>query len=228
MQVQEKDLLTLDNQGQTGGGFSLQINAYNHNPEPITPTSNCPTTWMQFILSSDSGQLSASVQYSLYGQTFDPFQWRNLEDMSGNQISNANPLLVGQVLKIVLDYDASNNITGADFYVTEPDGKTPLGHAYVPAPENCLYQMQAFQVDIVSAPALGFQPSFSSGKGTITYSTNGRQLCNEGASLGNRPLYDTCTGTYAVTYENINVSYGALSSCCGSELTQPFDVPKGK
>jgi hypothetical protein len=216
MQVQAETLTT------SNGGFSMQLNAYN--TQPIT--SNCPTNWMQFIIQNVHGNLSASIQYSVDGETFNGFEWLPLKDMSGNPISNETSMDIGQKLKIALDYDESKtNITGADFFVTGTDGETVLGRTHVPAPEGCLYPMLAFQVNVVSAPALNDSTRFSGRKGvrgTITYSTSGQQLCNEGATVGNTLLADVCSGTWVQTDENANVTYGAVSSCCGSELTQPF------
>jgi hypothetical protein len=214
MQVQEQNLTGLN-------GFSMQLNAYN--PQPIT--SQCPTNWMQFILANYSGQLRASVQYSVKGQQFNPFQWLALTDAYGKPVSNQNPMQIGQKLTISLAYDNQHkNITGANFLVTEANGETVLGRAYVPAPPSCLYKMLAFQVNIVAAPAT-HQPEFSGStgtRGTITYRTSGQQLCNEGASVGSTIFPDPCSGTWVETLETINVGYGAMSSCCGSELSQPF------
>lgn len=216
MQVQEENLTT------SNGGFSMQLNAYN--PQPIT--SQCPTNWMQFIIQNVNGGLRASIEYSVNGGTFNPFQWLPLTDMSGNPVSTDNPMLIGQKLTIALDYDDSGtNITGADFFVTQTDGKTVLGHTYMSAPDGCLYAVLAFQVNIVSAPALNDSTIFSGNagtRGTITYGTSGQQLCNEGATVGNNLSADVCSGTWVQTDENANVTYGAMSSCCGSKLTQPF------
>jgi hypothetical protein len=204
MQVQEQNLTGLN-------GFSMQLNAYN--PQPIT--SQCPTNWMQFILANYSGQLRASVQYSVNGQQFNPFQWLALTDAYGKPVSNQNPMQIGQKLTISLAYDNQHkNITGANFLVTEANGETVLGRAYVPAPPSCLYKMLAFQVNIVAAPAthqLEFSGSTGT-RGTITYRTSGQQLCNEGASVGSTIFPDPCSGTWVETLETINVGYGAMSS----------------
>jgi hypothetical protein len=94
-----------------------------------------------------------------------------------------------------------------NFLVTEANGETVLGRAYVPAPPSCLYKMLAFQVNIVAAPAT-HQPEFSGStgtRGTITYRTSGQQLCNEGASVGSTIFPDPCSGTWVETLETINV-----------------------
>ena|SRR5713101_841567 len=140
----------------------------------------------------------------------------------GSRSSNMVP--AGSVITIQLATDSSANVTGATFYITDPNGKVqsastqPWQHyAGKTEPSNyALFPIYGFQADLVSAP--GLKCTFTTGAGTLTYSVSPGVLS---VQSGN-----TCGGAQPGTAENSNVVYQeGVWPASGPTVRQSFAVP---
>jgi hypothetical protein len=181
------------------GGFTMQLNA---GPGVSSPTIN----WMQYVFLISDNAIASQVEY-----------WANSTTQSFNSFQHilpldSNAIPAGYVFEIDLNNDATGNITGATFTVTDNNGKTTSGST--PLPANQQFPINGFQVNIVG-PDNSTNSQFSSGAGTITYEISDGQLC---------PAADQCGA--AGPGESSNVTYEAIGPpCCASQRTQSFQIP---
>jgi MYXO-CTERM domain-containing protein len=140
-------------------------------------------------------------------------------------------LPAGYILALTLQNDASGNISGASYSVTDACGHTTaigpaeiVGQPLAPSgatnggtiPESAISPIYAFQLNLVNQP--GTSIVFSSGAGTITYSA-GEPLY---ASQNGQPSWTAAQGI--VTGENSSIAYGELPSGPSSTIVQPFGL----
>jgi hypothetical protein len=177
------------------GGFSMQLNAY---PGVSSPT----TDWMQYVFIISGNAINSQVQYwdltawqscltncdqkcLNRGQNVNqcqancPGQCVNSTNVPVNSSQRildlfSNTIPAGYVLEIDLNNDATGNITGATFTVTDNNGNTTSRSTTLPA--NQQFPIVGFQVDLVG-PDNSQNSQFSSGAGTITYEISDGQLC---------------------------------------------------
>ena len=209
----------------SANGWSLQLNAYN----PAGPT----TSWMQYLIQVSGNSMLASIQYwdiaAFSACTPCPglpckvnCTGPNVQLVNSNQSIPvpssivANTLPQGWTMGIVLLNDSIGNVTGATFTVTDPTAPDPYSTTINVLP---IYQ---FPIVAIEANVVGYGTgafaNFTPGAGTITYEA-GNQLCVEGG------VPTACSSSAAVkkgtaTAEMSNATYGTMSSCCGSALTQ--------
>jgi hypothetical protein len=185
-------------------GFTIQLNA--HNP------SGSPTNVMQYVFLISGDQIAWQVQYWGVPPTGGE---SDLYPLGGSILSSLplNTVPAGTLFEIALTNEPTGSVAGGTFTVTDNLGIN-LGTAAFTVSQNFWYPIRAFEVDIVG-PDNSQCAEFSSGGGTITYSTtSGQQLCAAGG-LG---VCSTATNT---TCESSNATYGPIGpSCCGGELSQ--------
>jgi hypothetical protein len=184
------------------GGFSIQLNAYN----PVGP----PTNIMQYIFLINDNQIGWQVEY--WGQ----------EDLTPNWYGTllplpSNTIPAGYLFEIDLftdpDPTQDNVVTGGQFSVTDNQQNTT--YALFQIDPEYLYPINAFQVNIIGPD--GYQCSeFSSGGGTLTYSTTGGQLSLAGGLAG------VCSTTPGIrSCETSNAVYEPIGPpCSGAQLSQ--------
>jgi hypothetical protein len=126
----------------------------------------------------------------------------------------------GSTLKIWLDTDNTGCVTGATFVFIDNTGN--VNSQVLSLPAEFQYPIVAFQANIVG-PYNKADAHFSSGAGTITYSSDG-ELCLEGGvpDLCSKAVPAGCA--YTRTQETSNTDYGYITQCCGSQLTQSLTL----
>ncbi len=137
-------------------------------------------------------------------------------------------LPAGYSLDLIFQEDATGNITGTTYIVTDLCGKTSsigpveivgtslaASGAQGTIPASALAPLYGLQLNLVNMPGSTF--IFSSGAGTITYSAN------EPLYVSNRqPSWTAAQGI--VTGENSDIAYSELSSTPSSTIVQQFGL----
>lgn len=208
--------------------------------------------WFQYILIVGNNQITWEIQYWANAQSFqtagpggmppeirwppgytpnpaDTSPWLPVfphSAISGTVVgsTSSNQVAAGSVLTIQLATDASGNVTGATFSITDPsgnvqsDGTQPWEHyaGQPEPPDYALFPIYGFQIDLVGTPA-GSYCTFTSGAGTLSYSVSrgglSVQTVNTCGSIRQPP-----------TLETSNVVYGAVTPSSGATVTQTLNV----
>jgi hypothetical protein len=222
-------------------GFSLQLNA-------VPPTNNPnQIQWMQYVLLFGGDSVDAWVEYWSQGPSCCSFATNDVGTAccsNGNCCSGSGcktkiplpkPLPLNAfsgIAQISLTTDKNENVTQANFVITDNDGnRTPFS---VPIPSSVQAPVQAFQFVAVGYddcqgaifygdPPLSSSPTNPVNSGAlITYNAqSGQELCVQGQS-------NSCGAPSIFTGEYSNAYYGyitvpegtAMDNCCGSELEQ--------
>lgn len=192
-------------------GFTFQLNALNPNSSPSS------TAWMQYVFSVAQGSIWGTVEYWDIGTDMISYQPPSSTiNLPANALpTNTSTLPRGWTLNIDLTTDpGTGNVTGAAFSATDPSGKVWAGQPGIDIPPAFQFPIVAFQTNLVGF-GNGSYTGFTQGAGTISYKS-AAGLCVEGGGT------DKCTGHLTFTAETSNASYGPLSPCCGSNITQSF------
>ncbi len=134
----------------------------------------------------------------------------------------------GYILDLIFHNDASGNITGMSYSVTDLCGKTStigpiniVGTTLTPSggtgtiPASALAPMYGVQLNLVNMPGSTFE--ISSGSGTITYSAD------EPLYVSNhQPAWTSAQGI--VTAENSSLAYSELSATPSKLIVQQFGL----
>ena len=222
----------------SGNGFSLQLNA-------VPPPNQQQITWMQYIFVVTDSEVDAWVEYWNWQPSGSCVMFANNNVGSaccsnGNCcdwwdtwwdsqfggicdntffLTSANYTVEPGRLSIILKSDGQGNVTEAVFQsLSNVDGSGI--QLSVPIPGNLQVPVAAFQYVAVGQDNCQ-TANFSSGKGTITYQVpSGQELCVQGGSVPSAcPLAANFPG-YGFTGESSNATYGPMSACCGSSLSQ--------
>jgi hypothetical protein len=137
-------------------------------------------------------------------------------------------LPAGYILDIVFQEDASGNISGTTYTVTDICGNrssigpveivgTSLAASSAPGtiPESALAPLYGLQMNLVNMPGSTF--IFNSGAGTITYSANELLYVSN-----HQPAWTAAQGI--VTGENSDIAYSELSSTPSNIIVQDFGL----
>jgi hypothetical protein len=221
-----EDLVPLGN-----AGFSLQLNSY---PQPGSISQTQTLNWFQYIIYVLQNQVWWEIQYWALGASTWPqgdtpipkttpwlpalpsdFHRMSFGSLASNQVP-ANSLL-----KIALTTDSNENVTSANFSVTDPSGNVSSDSFNFPA--SAQYPISGFQVNLVGAG--GLRPcTLTSGAGELTYSVSPGTLSVQSGGVGS-----SC-GQYpgAITGETSNAVYGSITPSAGSTVSQSLTiVPMG-
>jgi hypothetical protein len=223
-----QNLTTLGNTG-----FSLQLNCY---PQTTSKSQGQTLNWLQYIIyvGAPNNQIGWEIQYWSAGapgyatnQPWPPGYTANPPNTTpwlpvlpndyqvqpfGSAPSNSIP--AGTTMQIQLATDSNGNVASAQFIVTGPSVEGIETFAF---PAGALYPVYGFQLDIVG-PGNGSACWFTSGAGTITYSSTEGQLAVQGASTN-------CGGPQPSTLELSNAVYGNITPSPSGTLTQSLSVP---
>jgi putative hemolysin len=190
-------------------GFSFQLNCYS-------PQGKTSAFQQYSIVLYHSSELRSITESWTAANT-------KLVDQQSSlcSLATANTLPAGYQVQIVLQNDASGNVTGASYVVIDRAG---VLRAQVNSPSSTwgvsqadLAPIVAFELNLVG-PGNKETAKFSSGAGTITYSTSASTPLTV---LSARPA---CTETNLITDEKANTSYGLLSAGPSIFVPQSFTV----
>lgn len=222
----------------TENGFALQLNA-------VPPANAQQINWLQYIFVIDGATLNAWVEYwraddggncMVFSNQFEGFWglgnccsdgaccsfW---DDMVGNcdtsmyygLPSDAIPAFYNLTISLSTD-GSSGNVTAATFHMQDVNGNQ--FEKVVNIPSEAQVPVQSFQFVAVGEDNCASTTFSSSDSAEIVYNlpkgTN-QQLCVQGSSI-------LCTGQPnsfgGFTGESSNATYGTMSSCCGTQLSQ--------
>jgi hypothetical protein len=184
-------------------GFSFQLNCYG---------GKGSASWaQQYCIILMNNELVGSIDNSGPAGS-------NLVDIDapGTHAVSGYKLAAGYQLKIALQNDASNNITGASFSATDNHGNPVWStNAQIPGPPAPKSPIVALTLDIVGSHDKS-QTVFSSGSGSIIYqATNPLSVANSYPSF---VAYDAFTEEYSTS------TYGTLPAGPNVSLSQHFGV----
>ncbi len=193
--------------------FAFQLNA-NSSANGAAPPSTW-IVWQQYILGVGP-IIGCAVN-----------NWTNPSLASGNQtISSSDTTLVtlptpntipaGYVIEFILLYDKAGNVTGATFGVNDGHTNHQVSQVLTSLPGVTSAEtapIVAFELNLVG-PGNGQTTRFSSGAGTITYSSS--------SILTAQSAIPSCAGSNATTGETSNSVYGLLPSIASTTFTQTF------
>ena len=185
-------------------GFGFQLNAYS----PQNETS----AWQQYVIALWGSELVGAVDnWPLSGPNI-------INDFFNLTAMPSASIPAGYKLKISLQNDNNNNITGATYLVIDNNGNTKanvtlslLSISGVTAAD--LAPIIAFELNLVG-PVNGESAILSSGAGSIVYT----------ASEALTPLTQEppCAESGYITAETANTFYGALSTTASTTFNQSF------
>ena len=185
-------------------GFGFQLNAYS--------PKNELSAWQQYVIALFEAELIGAVDnWPVSG----PNIINNFFNLAATPASNHLP--AGWQVKIALQNDANNNITGATYTVIDNNGKTQANVNKVltsisGVTSADLAPIVAFELNVVG-PVNGESAVLTSGAGTITYAAQSSMTV-----LNAEP---SCTESGYITAETAN---GSLSATPSTMFTQPFNV----
>jgi hypothetical protein len=171
--------------------------------------------WMQYDEAVDgSGNVYGSIQYW-------PTSGSNLFNSVSNAMDTITYVLSGDYFSTILNTNSGPNVTSATFFYYSTFA-FQLYNITVNVPSSYIVPVVAYRVNIVGENS-GHDPNadFSSGAGTVTYSS-----ANTNGVVYNTSLY-SCTsghgshGTIVVTGETANINW-ATPTQVGTEVTQTF------
>jgi MYXO-CTERM domain-containing protein len=210
-------------------GMSIQLNGWS------APTSNI--VWQQYGFSVTPPTLGWGIENwptSAYGAQLGLPSGGSL-NFPGSLEPNLpmvpygkGVLPAGYILDIVFHDDASGNITGTSYRVTDICGNTSsigpvnivgtslaASGAQGTIPASALAPMYGIQMNLVNMPGSTFV--FSSGAGTISYRANELLYVSN-----HQPSWTAAQGI--VTAENSDIAYTELSSTPSSIIVQQFGL----
>jgi hypothetical protein len=128
-----------------------------------------------------------------------------------------NQLPAGSQIKIILMYDAQNNVTGAQFVLSVPGSylAAPFIQLVATKSQADLAPISAFELDLVG-PDGGQFTNLSSGEGSIAYAAS--------SPLTALSALPACTASHSTTGETSNSLYGPLPTVASNLLTQTFST----
>ena len=200
----------------SANGYSFQLNGYS------TEGNNITTEWQQFVIYNEPGQDQL---------------WARIETWKGTQLSDelnridvplttlsGGKIPMGYSMSMALITDSSNNVTGANFVVTNQHGQqvatqtlTIVGQILrttgKPATSANLAPLAAFTFN-VGGDGGGTSANLTSALGTITYTAN-----NALTAVDAEPSYTDFNDN---TAEEANIAYGRLPQSANNLVTQSF------
>ena len=185
-------------------GFTLQLNCYSPDKET--------DAWQQYVIGFNGS--------NVYGQINN---WQNLTTFLVNKtysLASFSGLTVPAFhkLRISLQMDAKNNVSGVQFWVFDVNGRV-AGSKGVTLTDILsaadLSPIVAFELNLVG-PGNSESATFSSGAGTLTYQFS--QALTPSAS---KPADAEAN---LITAETANTTYGTLSGTASNYFTQSFAV----
>lgn len=180
-------------------GFSIQLNAYGSSTSKMT---------MQYVFLVANGQIAAEIEYWPGGATT-PI-WVLPQTFLANTPNGSNTIPADYNLAIELGTTTDGNVVQATFFVTDNQGNTST----LPVPIFLAVPVMAFELDI-GGPNNCSNAAFVTGGGVITYAAPSG-LC-VGGDFG---VPFGCHALFAPTLETSNRTYGTMSTCCGTSMTQ--------
>lgn len=210
-------------------GMSVQLNGWS------APTSN--VVWQQYGFSVTPPTLAWGIENwptTVYGAQLGLPSMGSLNFSDSTEPSlpgvpyGAGVLPAGYVLNIAFQNDASGNISGAAYSVTDLCGKTTtigpveiVGSSLAPSgaqgtiPASALAPIYGLQLNLVNMPGSTFV--FSSGAGTITYSADELLYVSN-----HQPSWTAAQGI--VTGENSDIAYSELPVTPSHVIVQQFGL----
>ena len=210
-------------------GMSVQLNGWS------APDSN--VVWQQYGFSVTPPTLAWGIENwptSAYGAQLGLPAGGSLNFSDSTEPSlptvpyGAGILPAGYVLTIAFQNDASGNISGATYSVTDICGHTTtvgpveiVGSSLAPSgaqgtiPDSALAPIYGLQLDLVNMPGSTFV--FSSGAGTISYSADELLYVSN-----QQPTWTAAQGI--VTGESSDIAYSELSSTPSGIIVQEFGL----
>jgi hypothetical protein len=195
-------------QGDTG--FSLQLNCYPQT-NPQAKYKGYPLAWFQYVINVYNSQVQAGIQYwSLQ----DPKDKGHGYSPSPNYVQFAsapsNQVQRGSVMRIQLETDSNDNVTGATFGITPSDFK--LGSRYqFEFPADCRCAIYGFQVNLVGPGDGTHTCTFTSAGGILTYQAL------DALAVQNT---NNCGGPQFTTAETSNSVYSDVFAASSDNLSQ--------
>ena len=193
-------------------GFSLQLNCYPQT-NPQAKYKGYPLAWFQYVIDVYNSQVRAGIQYwSLQ----DPKDKGHGYSPSPNYVKFAsapsNQVQRGSVMRIQLETDSNDKVTGATFGITPGDFKKGKKY-YFKLPANCRCAIYGFQVNLVGPASGTHKCTFTSAGGIITY-----QALNALAVQKT----NKCGGSQPITGETSNSKYSDVFAASSDNLSQRF------
>jgi hypothetical protein len=206
--VLNRDLIT-----QGDNGFSLQLNCYPQT-NPQAKHNGYNLLWFQYVITVWSSQVQAAIQYwswlpgydpKLKGHGYSPSDnYKKFASAASNQVQR------GSVMRIELETDSNDNVTGAQFGITPSKFKS--GHGYhFSLPTDWRFPIYGFQVNLVG-------PGY--GTHTCTFTSAGGILTYQALDALAVQTTNTCGGPQGPTAETSNSVYGNVVVASSDNLCQ--------
>ncbi|MBV9785666.1 MAG: hypothetical protein JO264_17810, partial [Acidisphaera sp.] len=191
-------------------GFTVQLNCFS-------PTKEADA-WQQYVIGFDGG--------SLYGQINN---WKDvipfkalINQVYGLTSTPSGKVPIGYKLRIVLQNDSKDNVSGVVFEVRNDDGKVIGSHTQTltsigGVSSADIAPIVAYQV-VVVGPGNSESATFSSGAGTIIMQGSQAVTPNSGEPSDSEVTWGTA--------ETANSTYTRLLSTAGPYFAQSFGIDK--
>jgi hypothetical protein len=202
----------------SANAYSFQLNCYSTEGPTIT------TEWQQFVIYANPNSSQLWARIDTWSGTLLSDELNRIDVALANMPSQT--IRAGYAFTITLNTDASNNVTGATYTVTDQTGKA-LGSVTIgivgqilrttnqPATIANLAPIAALQYNI-GGDYGGARATLTGGAGTITYSAN-----NPLSAMNSEPSY---TDFNDGTAENANLVFGPLPQTANRAITQSFQA----
>jgi hypothetical protein len=193
-------------------GFSLQLNCYPQT-NPQATHNGYPLAWFQYVINVYNAQVQAGIQYwskqdpKDKGHGYSP-------SPNYNQFASApsNRVQRGSVMRIELETDSNDNVTGAYFGITPTDFK--LGSRwFYELPTDWRFAIYGFQVNLVGPGDGPHTCTFTSGGGILTYQALDALAVQ---------TTNNCGGPQFTTGETSNSVYNDVLAASTWDLCQRF------
>ena len=198
--------VTMDVQQDITGsdGFGFQLNAYSAKSD-----YDAAQQYLIYLApGSGGGQLTCMVD----NWTASNSQIINVQVALASLPSHTLP--AGYQLKIELQNDSKNNITGAVYTAIDNHGNS-IGTHTITVPAADIDPIVAFQLDFVDY-LNGGHTTLSSGAGNIIYSASNQMTPSSSVP--------SCVDWSYITVETANSAYGTMASSPAQVFTQSFGV----
>ena len=193
---------------QGNNGFSLQLNCYPQT-NPQAKYKGYPLGWFQYVIDVYNSQVLAGIQYWSVqkGHGYSPSpNYVKFASAPSNQVQR------GSVMRIQLETDSKDHVTGATFGIAPGDFNNGKKYHFK-LPANCRCAIYGFQVNLVGPASGTHKCKFTSAGGIITY----QALDALAVQKTNK-----CGGSQPITGETSNSKYSNVFAASSDNLSQRF------